>query len=107
MTAEQFFLIVLLVFVIAVTVLKFIAAEMEHNQILKQNVIDTKKQYDAAWERFEAAADQADKDRYTDNKDKSAARRLKAYGDYLYWQKIFRRYQNVASKAGINIPGIC
>ena len=107
MTAEQFFSIALLGFVIVVTVLKLIANEMEHKMILKQNVIDLKKQYDAAWARFEAAAIQADKDRYTEKKDESAGRRLKAHGDYMYWQKIFRRYRDTAAKAGINIPGIC
>lgn len=91
MTAEQFFLIVMLVFVIALVVLKFIANEMEHNRILKQNVIDLKKQYDDAFARFEAAAIQADNDRYTDNKDKSDGLRLKTYGEYMYWQKIYRQ----------------
>jgi hypothetical protein len=90
-----------------VLMLAFALSEMEHTLILKQNVIETKKQYDAAWDRFEVAADQADLARGTEKEAEARGRRLRAHDDYLYWQKIFRRYQSTASKAGINIPGIC
>jgi hypothetical protein len=105
MTAEQFFLIVMLVFVIALVVLKFIANKMEHNQILKQNVIDLKKQYDLAEARMELALSYE----WTPElgEDYSPASQKRAVDDYRYWQRVFRQHRDAASKAGIHIPGIC
>lgn len=107
MSIEQILSLVLALGVIALVVLKLIAEEMEHKLILKQTVVDLKKQYDDAYASFEAACIEADKHRYEDDKDVYAGRRLRAHDNYMYWQKTFRHYRDTAVKSGITIPGIC